>query len=622
MKRFFVFILLIVSSAAQAQWLSNARQRYITISTDTLTIDSVSIIPGSFYILKQGIAVDTAAYQIDYAASRMIWLKRDTTFNDSVLVVYRVFPILFSRQYTFRKPDEKRYSEKSFNSLYIYSREERSQELFHIEGLNKSGSISRGITIGNNQDAVVSSSLNLQLSGRLSNNIDIVAAITDDNIPVQPDGNTQQLQEFDKVFIQLSNENNKLIAGDFELKKPAGYFMSFYKKAQGAWYSNKQNLLLNSSGRQGTVTSTASGAVSKGRFARSIIIGTESNQGPYRLSGSQNETFIIVLSGSERVYIDGQLLTRGQANDYVIDYNTAEITFTPRRLITKDSRITVEFQYSDKNYARTVLFAGSQFEEKKWKARINIYSEQDSRNQPLQQDLSDAQKKKLADAGDDLNAALSPNIDSVAFDKNEILYAKRDTVVNAVLYNDVYIYSTNPDSAHFRLGFSLVGSNRGNYILLITAANGRVFKWVAPVNNLLQGNYEPVVLLATPKKRQMITAGFDFLNSVSDQLMVELAASNDDVNTFSKNDKGNDKGWAGLVAYKKQLPVFRNAKQPWNIITDSRYEFTYRNFKPVENYRAVEFTRIWNSATVADTSDEHNASVGIALEQGKNQSIG
>ncbi|MBK7869907.1 MAG: hypothetical protein IPJ74_04060 [Saprospiraceae bacterium] len=125
--------------------------------------------------------------------------------------------------------------------------------------------------------------------------------------------------------------------------------MNYFKRLQGASVSNTSQL------GKGTLSTSGSVAISRGQFARNQIQQQEGNQGPYKLTGSQGEQFIIILSGTEKVWLDGQLLQRGIEDDYIIDYNTGEIIFTNKRLITKDSRIIIEFEYSDQNYLRSFL---------------------------------------------------------------------------------------------------------------------------------------------------------------------------------------------------------------------------------------------------------------------------
>ncbi|CAN5366882.1 hypothetical protein BH11BAC2_BH11BAC2_07640 [soil metagenome] len=582
---------------------------------DTILLDTLSIVPGSILMYKDAAVVDPGEYRVDGINGLLIWNMTDRIRTDSVMVRYRVFPILFTKTQQLRDRSlmEKKVTNQSDPFLSETARTS-DNPVFGMDGLSKSGSISRGITIGNNQDAVVNSSLNLQLAGRVSGNIDVIAAITDDNIPVQADGNTQQLQEFDKVFIQLSNPNNKLIAGDFEVRNPDGYFMKYFKKGQGGLYN--YNAPVEENGKiLGNISVQLGAAVSKGKFARNQIAGIESNQGPYRLRGAENESFIVVLSGSEKIFLDGVLLDRGQDRDYIIDYNTAELTFTTKRIISKDSRIIAEFQYSDKNYARTMLTSGVGWQQKKFRASVNYFSEQDSKNQPVQQDLSAEDKQILADAGDDLTQAFAPNVDSVAFNANEILYAKGDTVVAGQLYATVYVYSTNADSAHYRVGFTNVGINNGNYVAVDGITNGRVYQWVVPVNGIPQGSYEPKVLLVSPKQRRMITAGAGYDFSKTTHLNTEIATSKNDLNRFSKKDKRNDNGAAGRISFDDVRALNKSKPEGWLFSTAAQAEITNKNFVPVENYRPVEFIRDWNAYSLTAPADEFLSNVVIGLSK-------
>lgn len=380
---------IMVFSVMNVRAQGNARQKWIVVTADSLVLDTLSLIPGSlFFYRPSGSPADTAGIRTDPAAATVRFPA--AMRGDSLLAVYRVFPLLLTQSYRRR---DRSVIEKGFSGEYnpfTYPGSTAGENIFKMEGLNRSGNISRGITFGNSQDLVVNSSFNLQLAGKLGDDVEILAAITDNNIPVQPEGNTQQIQDFDKVFIQLSKDKSKLIVGDYELRRPESYFMNFYKKGQGASFTSEYPI--HPDGKKQMRTGV-SGAISKGRFARNVITGIEANQGPYRLSGSENETFIVVLAGTEKVFIDGQEMVRGEQYDYIIDYNTAQLTFTSRRPVTKDSRIVVEFQYSDKNYSRTLYFLNQEYKDERLSIRGSFFSEQDAKNQPLLQDLDDPRSK-------------------------------------------------------------------------------------------------------------------------------------------------------------------------------------------------------------------------------------
>ena len=135
----------------------------------------------------------------------------------------------------------------------------------------------------------------------------------------------------------------------------------------------------------GTLKTHIAGGISKGKFASNRISPAEGNQGPYRLTGSNGESYLIVLANSEAVYINGVKLTRGASQDYVIDYNSGSVTFTPKRIITADLRVVVEFQYSEQSYQRTMIDARIEWQSKKFNTFFDLYSEQDSKNQSQNQ---------------------------------------------------------------------------------------------------------------------------------------------------------------------------------------------------------------------------------------------
>jgi len=593
----------------RAQEQASFHKTIIPATSDTLTIDSLTIYSPSLEVYCQGQLLPPSDYYLNEITRNFVFFGE---CSDSLTLYYRVFPIDLDKKYG-DKDTSMIYRQKGAREDFIYQIDTPKDDFFGGSGIQKSGSISRGVSFGNSQDLSVNSSLNLQLSGEVSPNMKILAAVTDDNIPIQPDGNTNRLQEFDQVFIQLYDDQYKIIAGDFWLRRPTGHFMNYNKRAQGlyAQYNWKDE-------NDNKWSAQGAGALSRGKFGRNVIQGVEGNQGPYRLVGNENEPFIIVLGGSENVYIDGKLLERGQEYDYTINYNTSEVIFTTRNLITKDVRIVVEFQYTDQNYARSLFQSSINMEGDKFDFWLNMYSEQDAKNQTLQQDLSIKDRQLLSEIGDSIHLARNISIDSIGFTDTQVTYK----LVDSLGYDSILVYSVSVDSAFYRAVFSRVGQGRGNYVFDRFTAVGRVYKWVAPIGGIPQGDYEPVRLIVTPKRNSMISSGFNY--RITDRLVLtsEMSYTSSDINTFSNLDNDNNNAVANNTKLVGEFKLGRDSISKWKFITKNELEFRTRNFQEIERYRSVEFDRDWNVRGRDYQGDELLINLGGAFQNTEHGTLG
>jgi len=424
-----------------------------------LKIDSLQqnyALPDSFLIINsEQLFLDSlklrrlSDYRLDYTKGQIFFLKSIQP-GKKVQIYYKYLPLQIQRNYFHRKVQlyDPHLKDKSIDQKTVASPIKKPPQV--PSTLRQNGSIVRGISLGTNQGMKLESGLRMQISGKIANKIEVVAALTDQNTPIQPEGNTQSLQEIDKVFVQLKSDNFQATLGDYYFDLGGTEFSPYTRKLQGVM----------GSAEFGKTKFTLSGAVSKGKFTTNKFLGQEGNQGPYQLKGNRGQIDIIVLAGTEKVWIDGELMNRGEENDYIIEYSNGQIEFTRHRLITADSRITIDFQYSDLTFQRSLYSADltSRAFKDKIKIGVRYLRESDNKDNPLDFTLSQENKKQLQLAGDSSDSAYVSGVNYVGQGKG--YYLAVDSA-NVKFYRYV-----GQDSGNYNISFSYLGTGEGDYKLI------------------------------------------------------------------------------------------------------------------------------------------------------------
>ncbi|NJN25246.1 MAG: hypothetical protein HC819_04340 [Cyclobacteriaceae bacterium] len=606
MQRYWIFLCFFIPLASHAQQQPH-QCKNIAVSRAEILLDSLTVIPESIYFESDILP----AYHFDINTGTIYFA--DGQLTDSVKICYQTIP--FRLHHTHQRKDLAAYNEQKMYTTTTTAANEsvldEKVELFPTDNLQKSGSLSRGISFGNTQNVVVNSALNLQLEGKLGDDLHLRASITDQNVPFQPEGNTAQIPDFDNILIELYNDNFSLKGGDVVLSNKESHFLRYYKNVQGGLAS-----VAYKTGKNSSAVTDFGISVAKGKFASLLLEAEEGVSGPYRITIPNTSDFVIIMANSEKVFLDGKLLQRGYNYDYVIDYNKAEIQFTSQVLITKFSRIRIDVEYSDQNYSRTILSASHYQQVGKASFAFNYYSEKDNPNNPLTTSLSQADKELMQGLGDQLSLAVRQSAQQVAYNQNEVLYQLADTLDEAGSRVQIFKYTRAALDTLYRVSFSEVGSGKGDYNLTNSTANGRIYTWVSPINGVKQGKYAPQSRIPAPNKKQMITLGGGYQVSKYESVFAEVAFSENDLNLFSTLDSHDDNGFAvkgGLKSEKRPVGFLKD----YLMTAQADFEYDDAYFSPIDRFRYIEFDRDWNYAPgdSADQSADHIFNAALALEK-------
>lgn len=507
--------------------------------------------------------------------------------SDSIIITYAVPPDWVQRTYA-RDP-----LKAPGDSYRPYEKDPHAQAPT-VRGLTFGGSKTFDVNIGSDRNVGINQTLRLNISGKLTDDITMNAAVSDQNVPITPEGNTRELSELDRVLIQIRGPHFAAEMGDTELDRSVGRWQRYHRRLSGA------ELRVSAKG----VDVFGSGAVSEGRYRSIVISPVEGNQGPYRLTADDGSTTITIVPGTERVWINGVALTRGNNYDYVIDYDTAELSFTENRIIGSDMRIVVDYEYTSESYRRNFYAGGADASLLDGRLTLGVLGvkESDDPDKPVFTDLDDEAKKILREAGD--AGAAIPGI----FTAEDDTSGTYDMVYEHLVYNPAH-------NGAYRATFSWIGEDEGTY----RYKGGGIYEWVPPDDRVpgSGASYDSVAFIPGPVSHTMTGLTMTAKPLVNLAIDAEVAGSVVDRNTLSPMDDSDNDGFA--QQYGASFTPEINAGIPVRLEFGGTKRLRDGRFQPLDRDRSAEENREWGLPLIMEAADEdiQELRTGFTLGEGR-----
>ena len=329
--------------------LQKAEHFKLKAETQEFTVKYPPILPNSERITEAGgkVLVRGVDYQIDFYLGRITLGERHSTTESStdrlykLDITYRTLPFAIKQVYKrdlYGNPAGGSQQDSGQSTtdgspqqtdFLADNRQPTTDSQLEVSGIQ-----TFGISVGSNRGVTQNQELRFSAEGKVSENISVLVLLSDQDLPIQPEGTTENIQDIDQKLVRITHPNMRGTLGDFEGSLGPSEFIFFPRALEGVQvegdFKSVDFHLIPS-------------AIPKGQ-STSLVLQGEEGRSEYRLT--VDGQYVIVKAGSEIVWLNGERMRRGENNDYIIrEYGDPIVEFNSKHLITSNDVIRIDFEY-------------------------------------------------------------------------------------------------------------------------------------------------------------------------------------------------------------------------------------------------------------------------------------